>query len=372
MHDRDLDQFERLLARLDQRKPGEPEEAALTEPGDAEDLASMQELAHALADRSRGDAAHFTLAQVTELVRQRRDQGQEWVVPDHVAACPLCLEAFEIVLTGWSETDPASLARYRALFPGKTEDVAGRIDPTTAPLIAPRSRRRVPWAGLGRVAAAIAFIALLIIGWNAYNKPTGSTNAMLAEGGLVIDDGVITVDEALTPPTAAAPGNKPSAVKPIPVGQVLASGQRAIATKRTKLAFRDGSTLEIEGRSRIAVEEPVSGQVTVRLQAGAVTASVTKRKPGQTFGVFTPLGDVAVVGTRFSVACEGEDVEVFQNNPGLTAPHQSSATLRAVTVTVFEGIVRVNNRRDTVQVRAGHTATLHEDPPTIDIAETRP
>jgi len=364
MQDRDLEHFEKLLSRLDEAGPRRNEAEIASASGDREALSAMQQLADALAARATADGSHLTFVQVTDLARDRRTQGPDWLMPEHLAGCPLCLEAFEIILAGWAEPEPAALARYRALFHGRVETVAGRIDPITAASFSPERRRRMI-ATFTKVAAAVAVIAILTVVWKAWiDRPATTTTALLAEGGLVIDDGAISVDQAM------AEGLKPTpSIKSVPAGQVVPSGQRTIATKRTKLAFRDGSTLEVESRSRVTIDEPEAGKVTVRLQAGGVTASVTKRQQGQTFDVITPIGEVTVVGTRFKVACDSENVHVFQSIPGEASPQERRDAISAVTVTVFEGVVLVRNKREEVQVREGQYAIIRDNPPMIDVLE---
>lgn len=359
-----MEHFEKLLSQLDEAGPRRNGADMDHASGDREALSAMQQLAESLAARATADGSHLTFTQITDLVRDRRVQGPDWLMPEHLAGCPLCLEAFETILAGWSEPEPAALARYRALFHGRVETVAGRIDPITVAPFSPERRRRMI-AAITKVAAAVAVVAILTVAWVTWtNRPAATTTALLAEGGLVIDDGAITVDQAM------AAGLKPSpSIKSVPVGQVIPSGQRTIATKRTKLAFRDGSTLEVESRSRVSIVEPEAGKITVRLQAGGVIASVTKRQQGQTFDVVTPIGEIAVVGTRFKVACDNENVQIFQSAPGEASPQERRDSISAVTVTVFEGIVRVRNKLDEVRVREGQTAIMRDNPPMIDVVE---
>lgn len=368
MNDRDPNQLEQLLARLNESAPNQPDASAAATPDDAEDIAIIGELAHTLAARAAKDASHLNLEQITELVRDRRTKGPDWLMPDHLAGCPLCLEAFETVLAGWFEPQPATLARYGNVFPPKAVEIAGRIEGAASK--ADRSAdRRAMLITTGRIAAAIALVAVLVVGWNEFTtRSVATTSALLLEGGLVLDDGTVTVEQATTP------GRKNIAtLQSIAVGQPIPSGQRAIAVERTKLTFRDGSTLDIDKRSRVAIEEPVAGQVTVRLDAGGVTAAVTKRESGQTFGVITPMGQVTVVGTRFKVTCNGEDVRVFNNTPEQAATAAATeAVIEAVSVEVYEGTVRVHNQHNDVSVTTGQTAVIRDKPPTIDVVESTP
>jgi len=98
---------------------------------------------------------------------------------------------------------------------------------------------------------------------------------------------------------------------------------------------------------------------------------VAKQKAGQQFVVRTALGDVVVVGTRFSVTCRPEDVVVYESAPGATATQTRKDVVQAMRVTVFEGVVRVKRAGEQANVTANHTAVIRGNEPGIDVAEVK-
>lgn len=83
-------------------------------------------------------------------------------------------------------------------------------------------------------------------------------------------------------------------------GAAVTAGSVITAQDGGRLAWADGSTVELAPGTRIripALDEPEA----LRLEAGTVRAAVAPRSAGQGFRLATPMAACAVLGTRFSV-----------------------------------------------------------------------
>lgn len=174
-----------------------------------------------------------------------------------------------------------------------------------------------------------------------YAQLHGTLPAMEAEG--LVGTGVLP----------AAPGRSAKARGWLAAGLVAASvvlgalwfAQRPVAVathmaQRTSMRLADGSQVELNARSRLAVR--ISGEERhVRLEAGEAFFAVAK-EAGRVFLVETPGGTVRVTGTRFNVRT-GDD--------------------GALRVTVLEGSVAVKPGRD--ENPAGEIALVRFDQLTV-------
>ena len=116
-----------------------------------------------------------------------------------------------------------------------------------------------------------------------------------------------------------------------------------LARTDTHAKFPDGSVVRISKDSHLSINQPWSGGALVDLSLGGVTASVTKQKPGQQFHVHTPLSDVIVVGTHFSVLTSSENAPVFETYRNATGWMTQKVKVNAVSVNVEEGVVVVKS-----------------------------
>jgi hypothetical protein len=319
------EQLEHLLQRLDEagQAPLPAEDARL--------LAEVRALGDGLRANLPTDEHHYTLDELRGLVRQRTlgqfpgtPENPDGDMPEHLAVCSLCLDAYEVLLTGVPAVDPHSLSRF------------GEIgDPDFGQPRHYRFRRAARWAGLA-IAAMLAISTVL--GVQHY---LDSTSAKLHTGRLVYERNGRVVD----------------------AGDGIPRRDMLIAREDTQTRFKDGSVLDIAKDTRFLLNES-HGDTTVELTRGAITASVTKRHRGKLFRIDTPLGRVTVVGTKFRVDAIDENVTRYQ--AGGAQPSREAVT--SVRVEVFEGKVEVTNRYNRVKIEPGQIATLREGPE-IDIAE---
>ena len=290
-------------------------------------------LAEALASASHVDESHFEFEDLSRLAEARREQGEAWEIPEHLSRCPLCLEAFQIIL----EDVPAPSARAIERFVKIGEKSAA-----SSPKIMPFPSRGKT---LLKIAASIA--ALFGALWT-FNHVVGRTSAHVSEGTVALQSG-----------------------KVLPRGASIPGGVTVTATEHTSASLDDGSKLDLGKDTKVSFHKSFGGDTTIGLTDGAVVASVTKQKSGNEFVVRTPLGEVVVVGTRFSVTCQAEDVVVYQSVPGQAEVKQHKDVVRAMRVTVFEGIVRVRRHSEQVLVTANQIAVLRESEPGIEVSGER-
>ena len=153
----------------------------------------------------------------------------------------------------------------------------------------------------------------------------------------------------------------------LPRGAAIPGGVTVTAIEPTSASLGDGSKVELTNHAQVRFGESFGGGNTLGLTAGELVASVAKQVNGREFVVQTPLGQVTVVGTRFSVTCEAEDVVVYQSAAGQVATQPRADVVHAVRVSVFEGIVRVSRRHDQVRLTADQSAILREGEPGIEV-----
>ncbi len=97
---------------------------------------------------------------------------------------------------------------------------------------------------------------------------------------------------------------EPEPVPQAPAVTTLAQG----ATIEAGGELPSGARIEVEGRVEVA--EATAQRTRLRLAQGRVFSRVPKLAPGEAYVVDTPLAQVSVKGTRFSVERLGEAVEV--------------------------------------------------------------
>jgi hypothetical protein len=298
-------------------------------PLDEEDsrlLAELQGISRALHRQPLALDEHFTLAELQELARERQHLGDEWVMPDHLSACPLCLEEFELVLEGLPSPRATVLRRYFA---------EGRRTMGLHPGVLPLFSRTERWAA--GIAAAVLLVALGVI-FNLNDRP----HAPQAEATIqALDEAFVHLDGS-----------------PLPAGRIRA-GTPLLARRDGIASFADDSYVEVEAGSRLSFH-PQSTGMRVELLEGALTASVAEQTGRRTFQVATPLGLVKVVGTRFRVNCRPEEIIRLRDAA-------RDSVLFTVSVEVLEGVVEVRRTAQSkpAEVRAGQTAILHKDQPGV-------
>jgi hypothetical protein len=93
---------------------------------------------------------------------------------------------------------------------------------------------------------------------------------------------------------------------PLLAGQGYRTGAGSSAT----LKFRDATRVDLGASSTLREATIGPGGKRLRLDAGLLTADVTKQNSGAPLVVTTPQAEIVVLGTRFSVACTPESTRV--------------------------------------------------------------
>jgi len=316
---RDLKALEQILAAAD----GSDGQSEPVSPAGKRLLSEMRTLAAGLADASDWEQ-HLTLEALGDEVRVRRELGQRWAMPEHLASCSLCLEAFELLLAGLPPLPAQATRRFVGLGPQPVL--------TTRPAV-PRARRMRRW-----LAAATVLIAAGV--WS-----------LSAREPAHVDGGKIALSTGDT----------------VPAGTRVPDGEALIAQDSSQATFADGSQMRVESGSRFSIATHRAGYTTVTLDSGTANFSVAKQPRYRKFCVSTSLGDVIVVGTRFRVSAGHSDVTVFRNTDAAGTPIATIEKRQLMVVTVEEGTVRVQNPYEQVILVAGQVATLREDQPKIDV-----
>lgn len=288
-------------------------------------------LAEALNPAAGTDTNHLSLNELRQMLDQRVLLGENWEMPEHLLACPLCLEAFQCLQEGIPELTGSALARFNGLFKPATTQ--------TKP-----SRAKIQWtARILKMAAAILLLAAGTMLVFSIARPV----TRLHSGTFVIEH----KNQALTEKN------------------VLPENTLLVAREETSAVFNDGATALFDPDSRVIINRSLAGDTIINLQQGRVDASVPKQKQDRHFIVQTPLGDVRVIGTRFSVTTESEKVMVYENS-GEPLAHAYDTRVSAVTVKVESGTVAVDNHFDQVKITAGQCATMREGQKLIEVRGT--
>lgn len=335
----DLQRIEQQLRQVDESSTEGP--PAL---GDTADDGAMNRLAGSLRCTAV-PGPHLTPEQLLAVARERQaaliDQT-EWQPSEHLAACLLCFDAFETLIGEKADLAPATLDRFASLISSADDlqNILATIRPETRSNRESRFRR---W-GLGLGIAALLVMGVML-GLRMYHAPT---SAFLPAGQMVFKDGTL-----------------------VPTSEPLQARRVMIAREPVATFFGDGSRLKVEKDAEFSISESFAGDTTIELGRGVIEARVAKQEPGRRFSVVTPLGEVIVVGTRFSVESKSEPVMTYENRDGLPAerPVSREEKVTAVTVKVFEGVVKVrNNHKQEARIPAGGTAVIREGQAIIDVS----
>lgn len=297
------EQIEELLAR----REASSQTASAQPDGEAERLvAALDALGRTPPAVS---TRHFALSELRQHAADRRAAGAAWTMPDHLSACPLCLDLYAALL----------------------EEARAPAAPQGTRVLSIRSITRIAAAA----ALAIGLVAALRTGLSGRVPPR------VERGELVSSDG-----------------------RPLAPGAAAARGQRWIAKEPSAVRLGDGSLVEAAAGTALSVERTLTGSTVVNLTDGEITLSVARQAAGRPFSVRTELGEITVVGTRFSVRFGQERLRVYEADGSQVRARDDRA--RVVQVAVSEGSVRVRNRhRHEVLLAPGQTATLRDQEPEI-------
>lgn len=316
-------QFERSLNRLEEsRRNRQPICEELNE--------ELQQIENALAEAAQesDNARHYAYDELKDLAAARAATRGAWRMPMHLSTCAVCLEIFQVLSQPGEAVPPRVLERFLRQGPARGQGGSAH------------GRSRVIPFGWRSLAASL-FLSALGLGLYAF---AGSSNPVRVRDGelAVVQGGAVRTDS------------------------VLPRGQQLSAVRRSEARFADGSALVIEPQSLFSFSSSRNSTL-VNVDLGSLLFSVVKQAPGHEFHVHTALGEIMVVGTRFSVTAHEDTVTIFHSNEA--GAHSSSApgTSLVVEVKVFEGSVRVKNEFDEVLAIAGQTAVLRQAQPKIDI-----
>jgi len=277
--------------------------------------------------RKNGEPAkHPDLTELREWFNQRKTNPDGWVMPAHLLQCPVCLEAFEVLVEGVPEISPESRSRYRQLFEFNRPHARGIA---------------VYWPQLLATAAVLTIIAG-VFSWGLY---CGHVPLDVQSGRLQVENRIPTTGRAS-----------------------VTAGELFVAVEPARTVVADGIALDIDRASRVAFHRTPRTTV-VTLASGGVSASVPPRKQGRRFAVKTALGDVFVTGTKFRVST-GDEPSVEYRNDGEGNVSARELDVASVTVLVEEGTVLVRNKQETARVEAGYHAVLRAGQPRIDVTKT--
>lgn len=291
-------------------------------------------LASGLRSAATQDDRHLQLAEVEAVVRDRDAQADGRLLLEHVAACPLCLEACEAVRAGIAPAPESAIARFVAMKLTREEKWR---EPEVAEASA-RSRWRI------RVFALAAMVALAVaIGWYFVSLRSPAT----------VERGAVQLADGST----------------LRAGASIPHDTEVHVTETTDAGFSDGSKVSVHPDSRVAFHRTYAGETTIELHSGELTAAVTPQTGGRRFQVRTPLGVVTVVGTKFTVTSRSDPVTVYQQGGAQPSGVASKGEVHTVIVAVHEGKVLVKNPVEEVLVSAGKKAVMHDQPPKIDVSE---
>lgn len=274
------------------------------------------------ANISTEASGHWSLEEIRRCVSVRKEQGEHWEMPPHLAECPLCLEVFDVILSG---EDQVPKAVIRRLIHHVHPPLQGSF-----------------WRSL--ILKAALFLCLLgsvffWITWQQSQKPM-----LIAEGSVLFAD----------------------TSRPVPVDVRIPPNRVLISTSQVLVRRADGSDLFIAPHSQFELPANAA-DATVVLKEGEIDFAVTHQSRMRRFRVRTPLGEIIVVGTKFRVTSRCEQVTIFKNESKAEIPSGETNRVATVRIHVTEGKVLVRNRYQEAAVPAGTTALLRENQPMIDL-----
>jgi len=271
---------------------------------------------------------HLSLLELQRLATEHRRKDGEKDLPEHLAACPICLDLFQTLLEGTPVVSRNAMRRF--------ENTPG----------APRRWTRLRWFSSRQVLLRAAALVAILLGAGVLARP------------YVFPDPSVTGQGVLT----------------LANGKVVAAGQ-AVPARRTvtmgpgaALALDDGGTaVRAETESEVSFSRSLRGNPQFVVHGGDVWVTAAKQKPGSAVVVRTPLGEIRVIGTKFRVTVEREKVLVHESKPERPGITKYATSISAVVVAVQEGIVSVRNRHEQASVSAGQTAVLRQNQLWIEV-----
>jgi len=221
-------------------------------------------------------------------------------------------------------------------------DAARRQQATSAP----SSRRRILWSSVA-AAAAIAILAIGLWGLNLTVR-TGEPAQTARTIAVVEQIGTVLVND-----------------EPLPIaGQRIVTVGATIATagdSQLRIGDERNAVVTIMPETSIELQDWSSHVTTLVLSRGTVLAKVAHRNPDEHFEVLTENVRVSVVGTEFSVHCEGDGETVVATLSGRVRVERADGLLIGF-VTAGETL-RVESDAMIAQRSA---QTIHSPGPAVD------
>jgi hypothetical protein len=268
-------------------------------------------------------SGHFSLDEIKGCVADRQLQGERWEMPSHLAECPLCLEVFDVVLSG-------------------ADQVPNRVIRRLLQQVRPPRKRDHFWGAFLLKAALFLFLIGAVFFW--MNRHSGPKSMLVVEGSLSFAD----------------------TTSPVPVDIKLPPNRLLTSVLPVRVRCDDGSDLAIASHTQFELPANAA-DAAITLKEGEIDFSIVHQPGLRRFRVRTPLGEIIVVGTQFRVTSRYEQVTLFRNDSTAAVPAGETTRLATVRIHVSEGKVLVRNRYQEAAVPAGTTALLRENQPMIDL-----
>lgn len=253
------------------------------------------------------------------------DDEHARLISEHLAECGPCRVESTLLATLGEDEIQDHLPPLNELQRRRDQDAVLRLleEKRRNRIGTPSWHRGVLWAG-GTLAAA-ACACLFLMATRGGPAPSSPQHPDAADQALLPDPP--SAPEGVAGPSESAP---PSSAE-----DVIETGADS-----TVMTLAEGARVELDPHTRILLKREADG-IAVDLRRGTLLADITPGSPRPRFRVSTPLGQVVVKGTIFSVQVSGD----------------------AVRVSVLRGQVAVSRQgRDPVFVSAGETLRMDTGP----------
>ncbi len=311
------------------KTPAQREADAALDEGEARRMAAEWHLAERLRPLTEAILKdHLNLQALQRLADEHRRNDGEKDLPEHLTACPICLDLFQTLLEGTPLVSRRAMKRF--------EETPG----------APRRWAKLAWFTSSPILLRAAALVAILLGTGVLARP------LVFPHPPVTTQGVFTLANGST----------------VPAGQSVPARRPFTMNAGAALALDDGGTaVRAETESNLSFSRSLRGNPQISVHGGDIWVSAAKQKPGSTIVIQTPLGEIRVIGTKFRVTVEKEKVVVHETRPERPEVTKYATNISAVVVTVQEGTVAVRNRSEQASVSAGQTAVMRQNQQWIEV-----
>ncbi|MEI6562893.1 MAG: FecR domain-containing protein [bacterium] len=311
------------------KTPTQREAEASLDEGEAIRLAAEWHLAERLRPLTEATLKdHLTLQALQRLANEHRRNDGEKDLPEHLTACPICLDLFQTLLEGTPLVSRRAMKRF--------EETPG----------APRRWTKLAWFTSSPILLRAAALAAIFLGAGVLVRP------LLFSNPPVTTQGVFTLANGST----------------VPAGQAVPARREFTMNAGAAMVLDDGGTaVRAETASNLSFSRSLRGNPRFAVHSGDVWVTAAKQKPGSTIVVQTPLGEIRVIGTKFRVTVEKEKVVVHETRPERPEVTKYATNISAVVVAVQEGTVSVRTRSEQASVSVGQTAIMRQNQQWIEV-----